>query len=77
MKFYDESKLDLNPVVSGVVALGSSAKQTVGKNKSGKPWKKQQTRSGLHKSISKKSFEKRMDEKKELKILQERTKAIK
>ncbi len=40
MKFYDESKLDLNPVVSGVVALGSSAKQTVGKNKSGKPWKK-------------------------------------
>jgi len=43
MKFYDESKLNLNTdmKVTGVVSLGSAVKKTVGRNKSNKPWKKE------------------------------------
>ncbi len=83
MKFYDETKLNLNTdmKVTGVVALGSSTSQAVGKNKSGKPWTKNPTRSTLHvpfnKLSEKAAFNKRMEQKRALKVLQERTKEIK
>ena len=80
MKFFDESKLNLNSEmkVTGVVSLGgkSSATVTQGKNKSGCPWKKQSTRSGLHVPLAKKSFDLKMQDKKEMKALRDRVKAL-
>ena len=79
MKFYDESKLNLvsDAKVTGVISLGSKSKVNVGKNKCGKPWKKQSTRSGLHVSLAKKTFDEKMKEKREMQALRERVKALK
>ena len=81
MKFYDESKLNLNTdqKVTGVIQLGnkSAAPVTTGRNKCNKPWKKSSTRSGLSVQLAKKSWDKKIQEKKEMKILRERVAAIK
>ncbi len=79
MKFYDESKLNLasDAKVTGVISLGSKTKTTIGKPKCGKPWKKQSSRSGLHVSLAKKTFDIKMKEKREMQALRERVKALK
>ena len=82
MKFYDESKLDLNTdmKVTGVVSLGTksaASATTQGRNKSNKPWKKQSSRSGLHVQLAKKTWDEKMKERKEMKALRERVAALK
>ena len=79
MKFYDESKLNLasDAIVTGVISLGTKTKATIGKPKCGKPWKKQSSRSGLHVSLAKKTFDAKMKEKREMQALRERVKALK
>ena len=83
MKFYDETKLDLNTdmKVTGVISLGSksqaSANITNGRNKSNKPWKKQSSRSGLCVPLAKKTWDKKMQDKKQMKALRERVAALK
>ena len=81
MKFYDESKLDLNTdmKVTGVISLGSKSTATVtqGRNKCNKPWKKSSSRSGLSVPLAKKNWDKKMEEKREMKTLRDRVAALK
>ena len=81
MKFYDESKLDLNTdmKVTGVVSLGSKSSATVtqGRNKCNKPWKKSSSRSGLSVPLAKKTWDKKIEEKREMKTLRDRVAALK
>lgn len=63
--------------VSGSVSLGSTSKQTIGRNKSGKAWKKESVRSQMCKSIRKSNFEIRKAQVANAKELQARTKEVK
>ena len=72
MKFYNESKGDLlsDAKITGSVTLGTNChKPTVGRPVSGKNWKKEGERAGMNKVQFKKTWDKKMEAKKELKVI--------
>ena len=69
----EESKRSVQsaePEFKGVVSLGGTVNVTVGRNKSGKPWKKKSNRSEFSKTPAF-SYQKRIEERERLKRIHE------